>query len=107
MSSARLSDYTNDGTFANEGSYPRMSDYSGSGGSDLFRSDVLSPSYQRDTGSPFSETSRDISREVPPLHKSDADNSKFHPQVISGGITPKNLSLELVSFNCNKNTSLQ
>lgn len=76
LSSARLSDYTNDGTFANEGSYPRMSDYSGSGGSDLFRSDVLSPSYQRDTGSPFSETSR----EVPSLHKSDANNSKLHPQ---------------------------
>lgn len=86
MSSARLSDYTNDGTFANEGSYPRMSDYSGSGESDLFRSDVLSPSYQRDTGSPFSETSR----EVPSLHKSDANNSKLHPQVISVHLKKKN-----------------
>ncbi|KAH6818643.1 hypothetical protein C2S51_002246 [Perilla frutescens var. frutescens] len=76
LSPARLSDYANDDRFANEGSYPRMSDYSGSGRSDLFRSDVLSPSSQRDTGSPSSETSR----EVPSLHKSDANSSKLHPQ---------------------------
>ncbi|XP_057785687.1 probable ADP-ribosylation factor GTPase-activating protein AGD14 isoform X2 [Salvia miltiorrhiza] len=37
-------------------------------------------SSQKETGSPFSEASRDISNEAPSLHKSDAINSKFHPQ---------------------------
>ncbi|GFQ05971.1 probable ADP-ribosylation factor GTPase-activating protein agd14 [Phtheirospermum japonicum] len=43
---------------ANDGSYPRASDYSVSSGGDPFRSDVLSPpSSQREIGSPFSDTS--------------------------------------------------
>lgn len=59
-----------------------MSDYSGNGGIDLFKSDVLSPSSQKETGSPFGKTSRDISREEPSLHKPDANSSKLHPRVI-------------------------
>ncbi|KAL3623706.1 hypothetical protein CASFOL_032522 [Castilleja foliolosa] len=43
---------------ANDGSYPRASDYSVSSGGDRFRSDGLSPlSSQREIGSPFSDTS--------------------------------------------------
>ncbi|KAI3444238.1 hypothetical protein Pfo_000903 [Paulownia fortunei] len=95
LSPTRLSDHANDDRFANEGSNPRVSDYSVSGGRDPFRSDVLSPSSQRDTGSPFSETSRDISSDVPQLHtllhNSDANSGSnggkiLHPQrTVSAG----------------------
>ncbi|KAG8367767.1 hypothetical protein BUALT_Bualt16G0107000 [Buddleja alternifolia] len=51
LSPSRFNDQANDDRFANEGSYPRASDYSVSSGGDPFRSDVLSPSSQRDTSS--------------------------------------------------------
>ncbi|KAI3446587.1 hypothetical protein Pfo_003252 [Paulownia fortunei] len=68
LSPSRFSDHANDERFANEGSYPRVSDYSVSSGGDPFRSDVLSPSYQREIGSPFSETSSYFSSETPGHH---------------------------------------
>ncbi|KAL6525558.1 putative ADP-ribosylation factor GTPase-activating protein agd14 [Orobanche hederae] len=90
LSPTRPSDHANDERFANEGSQPRFSEYSVSGGGDPFRSGGLSPSSQRDTGSPSSETSREILNEAPQLHKilqiSDANNTSnegkiLHPQV--------------------------
>ncbi|KAK2966002.1 hypothetical protein RJ640_011620 [Escallonia rubra] len=62
MSPSRLSDHIYEDRFANEGSNPRVSDYSLSSGGDPFRSDTQSPTFQRDIGfsSPSSETSRDI-----------------------------------------------
>ncbi|XP_011070020.1 probable ADP-ribosylation factor GTPase-activating protein AGD14 isoform X1 [Sesamum indicum] len=81
--------HLNDEKFANEGSYPRISDYSVSGGGDPFRSDVLSPSSWKESGSPFSETSRDISGEVPQVdsfQRNSDENSRSnggrirHPQ---------------------------
>ncbi|KAK6127126.1 hypothetical protein DH2020_039137 [Rehmannia glutinosa] len=89
LSPSRFSDHANDERFANEGSYPRPSDYSVSSGGDPFRSDVLSPSSQREIGSPFSETSSYFSSENPGhhtvLHNSDANNGSNggrirHPQ---------------------------
>ncbi|XP_047950620.1 probable ADP-ribosylation factor GTPase-activating protein AGD14 isoform X2 [Salvia hispanica] len=77
LSPNRLSDYAKNDRFSNEGSNSRMSDYTGNGGVDLFKSDVLSPSSQNETWSPFSESN---SREAPSLHKSDVINSRFHPQ---------------------------
>ncbi|PIN20911.1 putative GTPase-activating protein [Handroanthus impetiginosus] len=68
LSPTHLRGLSSDDRFANEGSYPRFSDYSVSGGSDPFRPEAFSPSSQLDTGSPFSETSRDISSEVPQPH---------------------------------------
>ncbi|XP_042003440.1 probable ADP-ribosylation factor GTPase-activating protein AGD14 isoform X2 [Salvia splendens] len=53
-SPGQSSDQAYDERFANEGSWPRVSDYSVSSGGDPFRSDVLSP--QRETWSPFSES---------------------------------------------------
>ncbi|KAL8493571.1 hypothetical protein ACS0TY_024666 [Phlomoides rotata] len=70
LSPTRSSNHANDDRFSNEGSYSRASDYSVSGGGDIVGS--LSPSSHVDSGSPFSETSRDISREVP--HISDANS---------------------------------
>lgn len=60
------SDQANDERFANDGSWPRVSDYSVSSGGDPFRSDILSPSSQRETWSPFSEseTSSSFSSEM-------------------------------------------
>ncbi|KAK6127130.1 hypothetical protein DH2020_039121 [Rehmannia glutinosa] len=89
LSPSRFSDHANDERFANEGSYPRPSDYYVSSGGDPFRSDVLSPSSQREIGSPFSETSSYFSSENPGhhtvLHNSDANNGSNggrirHPQ---------------------------
>ncbi|XP_042050331.1 probable ADP-ribosylation factor GTPase-activating protein AGD14 isoform X2 [Salvia splendens] len=77
LSPNRLSDYAKNDRFSNEGSNSRMSDYTGNGGVDLFKSDILSPSSQNETWSPFGESN---SREVPSLHKSDVINSRFHPQ---------------------------
>ncbi|KAL7093035.1 hypothetical protein ACP275_11G018200 [Erythranthe tilingii] len=64
LSPSRLSDQANDERFANEGSNPRASDYSVSGGGDTFKSDVMSPNSQREIGSPFSETSSYFSSET-------------------------------------------
>ncbi|KAL0383358.1 UNVERIFIED_CONTAM: putative ADP-ribosylation factor GTPase-activating protein AGD14 [Sesamum calycinum] len=81
--------HLNDEKFANEGSYPRISDYSVSGGGDPFRSDILSPSSWKENGSPFSDTSRDISGEVPQvdsIQRNSDENSRSnggrirHPQ---------------------------
>lgn len=82
MSPTRSSGHANADRFSNEGSNARASDYSVSGGNDIVGS--VSPSSHIDAGSPFSETSRDISREVP--HNSDANSRsnggrKLHPQV--------------------------
>ncbi|XP_041998280.1 probable ADP-ribosylation factor GTPase-activating protein AGD14 isoform X1 [Salvia splendens] len=55
-SPGQSSDLAYDERFANEGSWPRISDYSVSSGGDPFRSDVLSPNFQRETWSPFSES---------------------------------------------------
>lgn len=82
MSPSRFSDQANDDRFANEGSYPRASDYSVSSGGDPFRSDVLSPSSQRDVGSPFSETSRDFSSEIQG-HQTDLQNLQSFKSVNS------------------------
>ncbi|GFP82109.1 probable ADP-ribosylation factor GTPase-activating protein agd14 [Phtheirospermum japonicum] len=57
LSPTHSSDLANDEGFANEGSHPRYSDYSVSG------------------GSPLSETSRDISNEASQLHKAAASGS--------------------------------
>ncbi|KAL3841103.1 hypothetical protein ACJIZ3_025694 [Penstemon smallii] len=103
LSPSRFSDHANDDRFTNEGSHPRASDYSISSGGDPFRSDVLSPTSRRDTGSPFSETSRDISSEVPQhhtaLHNSEANYSNnggkvSHPQ---GNASPRSFG----SFDSN------
>ncbi|KAL3632639.1 hypothetical protein CASFOL_025623 [Castilleja foliolosa] len=89
LSPTHSSDLANSEGFANEGSHARYSDFSVSGAGDPFRSGGLSPSSQRNTGSPFSETSRDFSNEAPQLHKvtqsSDATNTSnggkiLHPQ---------------------------
>ncbi|XP_060177670.1 probable ADP-ribosylation factor GTPase-activating protein AGD14 isoform X1 [Lycium barbarum] len=63
LSPSRLSDHIYEDRFANEGSNPRASDYSVSSGGDPFRAEAQSPSFQRDMGSPLSDTSRDISYE--------------------------------------------
>ncbi|CAA0837069.1 Probable ADP-ribosylation factor GTPase-activating protein AGD14, partial [Striga hermonthica] len=55
---------------ANEGSYPRVSDYSVSSGGDPFRPDVPSP--QREIGSPSSDTSSHFSRTG--IHNPDGNN---------------------------------
>ncbi|XP_047941685.1 probable ADP-ribosylation factor GTPase-activating protein AGD14 isoform X1 [Salvia hispanica] len=88
-SPGQSSDQAYDERFANEGSWPRVSDYSVSSGGDPFRSDVLSPNFQRETWSPFSEseTSSNFTNEVHGhhtfLHSSKAhDGSRRvgHPQ---------------------------
>lgn len=63
-SPGRLSERTNEDGFANEGSAPRVSDYSVSSGGDPYRSDARSPNFQKDSefGSPQSHLSRDFSR---------------------------------------------
>lgn len=63
LSPSRLSDHIYEDRFANEGSNPRASDYSVSGGGDPFRPEAQSPNFQRGIGSPLSDTSRDISYE--------------------------------------------
>ncbi|GER25992.1 ARF GAP-like zinc finger-containing protein ZiGA4 [Striga asiatica] len=55
---------------ANEGSYPRVSDYSVSSGGDPFRPDVPSP--QREIGSPSSDTSSHFSHTG--IHNPDGNN---------------------------------
>ncbi|XP_051150175.1 probable ADP-ribosylation factor GTPase-activating protein AGD14 isoform X2 [Andrographis paniculata] len=77
--------HLSDDGFANEGSHPRASDYSASGGGTPFRSDVLSPVSRGDFGSPSSENSRNTSEEVPQLqtmtHISGANRGTIlHPQ---------------------------
>ncbi|KAL0316681.1 UNVERIFIED_CONTAM: putative ADP-ribosylation factor GTPase-activating protein AGD14 [Sesamum radiatum] len=87
-SPSRFSDHANDEGFANEGSHPRVLEYSASSGSDPFRSGALSASSQGDTGSPFSETSSNFSNKITGhhrvLHNSDAiSGSKTrHSQVM-------------------------
>lgn len=63
-SSSHSSDHMYEDGFANERSSSRVSDYSGSNGGDLFRSGIQSPNFQKDIGSPSSETSRDSSGDV-------------------------------------------
>lgn len=62
-SSSHFSDHVYEDGFANEQSNARISDYSASSGGDPFRSGVQSPNFQKDIGSPSSETSRDFSGE--------------------------------------------
>ncbi|KAL2464484.1 putative ADP-ribosylation factor GTPase-activating protein AGD14 [Forsythia ovata] len=64
LSPGRASNHVYEDRFANEGSNPRASDYSVSNGGYPLGSDVLSPSSQKDIGSPFSEMSRDSSSEA-------------------------------------------
>lgn len=89
-SPSHSSDQAYDERFANEGSWPRVSDYSFSSGGDPFRSDVLSPSSQRETWSPFSEseTSSNFSSEMHGHHTFSHSSSARggsqgvgHPQV--------------------------
>lgn len=62
-SPGRLSERAYEDRFANEGSVPRVSDYSVSSGGDPFRSDAQSPNFQKDSefGSPQRHLSRDFS----------------------------------------------
>ncbi|KAK3036218.1 hypothetical protein RJ639_030374, partial [Escallonia herrerae] len=60
MSPSRLSDQIYEDRFANEGSNPRVSDYSLSSGGDPFRSDTQSPTFQRDIGFSSPSSERDI-----------------------------------------------
>lgn len=63
--------------FANERSGSRISDYTGSNGGDLFRSGVQSPNFQKDIGSPSSETPRDFSGEVVVNHTGSAYSESY------------------------------
>ncbi|KAI6673602.1 hypothetical protein NL676_001508 [Syzygium grande] len=62
-SPGRLSERTHEDRFANEGSAPRVSDYSVSSGGDPFRSGAQSPNFRKDSefGSPQRHLSRDFS----------------------------------------------
>ncbi|XVF06710.1 hypothetical protein REPUB_Repub06bG0074100 [Reevesia pubescens] len=61
-SPGRLSDQMFEDRFANEGSAPRVSDYSLSSGGDPFRSGTGSPNFQKDIGfgSPTAQPPRDV-----------------------------------------------
>ncbi|KAG9133162.1 hypothetical protein Leryth_024865 [Lithospermum erythrorhizon] len=61
-------------------SSPRMSDYSVSGGADHFRPDTQSPNYEKDVGSPFNQTSRDVSTENLQHYTGKYDVKTSHPQ---------------------------
>lgn len=91
-SPSHSSDQAYDERFANEGSWPRVSDYSVTNGGDPFRSDVRSPSSQRETWSPFSEseTSSNFSSEIhghhailPSSNARGGSGRAEHPQVRS------------------------
>lgn len=62
--------------FANERSSSRISDYSGSNGGDLFRSGE-SPNFQKDIGSPSSETPQNFSGEVVVNHTGSAYSESY------------------------------
>ncbi|CAI9779612.1 unnamed protein product [Fraxinus pennsylvanica] len=68
LSPGRASDHVYEDRFANEGSNPRASDYSVSNGGYSLGSDMLSPSSQKDIGSPFGAASKDSSSEVARHH---------------------------------------
>ncbi|KAH6828643.1 hypothetical protein C2S53_006641 [Perilla frutescens var. hirtella] len=113
-SPSHSSDQANDEKFANEGSWPRVSDYSVSSGGDPFRSDVLSPSSQRETWSPFGEieTSSNFPSEMHGhrtfLHNSNAQGGSRtirHPQrtVSSGSFG----SFDSMSFKSVNSTGLR
>ncbi|XP_022718761.1 probable ADP-ribosylation factor GTPase-activating protein AGD14 isoform X2 [Durio zibethinus] len=90
-SPGRLSDQMFEDRFANEGSIPRVSDYSVSSGGDPFKSGTGSPNFHRDIGfgSPTSQPQRDVLSEdtqhqtsnlfVDPSSKKDAEGIP-HPQ---------------------------
>ncbi|KAL2228094.1 UNVERIFIED_CONTAM: putative ADP-ribosylation factor GTPase-activating protein AGD14 [Sesamum indicum] len=90
-SPSRFSDHANDEGFANEGSHPRVLEYSASSGSDPFRCGALSAGSQRDIGSPFSETSSNFSNKITGhhtvLHNSDAisGSKRRHSQALDNG----------------------
>lgn len=88
-SSSRLSDHIYEDGFANERSNSRASDYSVSSGGDPFRSNIQSPNFQKDIGSPSSETSREFGSEDIVHHAvnrypdASRDSGRvLHPQVI-------------------------
>lgn len=105
-SPSRFSDHANDEGFANEGSHPRVLEYSASSGSDPFRCGALSAGSQRDIGSPFSETSSNFSNKITGhhtvLHNSDAisGSKRRHSQrTASAGSSGSFDSLSLKSVN--------
>ncbi|KAK4432006.1 putative ADP-ribosylation factor GTPase-activating protein AGD14 [Sesamum alatum] len=106
-SPSRFSDHANDEGFANEGSHPRVLQYSASNGSDPFRSGALSASSQRDIGSPFSETSSNFSNKITGRHtvRHNSDSISVseirNPQITaSAGSTGSFDSMSLKSVNC-------
>ncbi|GMI79004.1 ARF-GAP domain 14, ARF GAP-like zinc finger-containing protein ZIGA4 [Hibiscus trionum] len=91
FSPGRLSDQMFEDRFANEGSAPRVSDYSVSSGGDTFKSGTGSPNFQKDVvfGRPNSQPQKDVFSEdaqhqrsnlfVDPNSKKDAAGIR-HPQ---------------------------
>ncbi|KAK8593987.1 hypothetical protein V6N13_042474 [Hibiscus sabdariffa] len=90
FSPGRLSDQTFEDRFANEGSAPRVSDYSVSSGGDTFKSGTGSPNFQKDVfGSPNSQPQTDFFSEDTHRQRSnlfvDPNSKKYaagilHPQ---------------------------
>ncbi|KAF8007440.1 hypothetical protein BT93_K1448 [Corymbia citriodora subsp. variegata] len=112
-SPGRLSERANEDRFANEGSAPRVSDYSASSGGDPFRSGAQSPNFQKDSefGSPQRHLSRDFSGNNMSLQTSNTSREAYirrdtngipHPQrtasLGSFGSFDSN-SVSLQSFN--------
>jgi len=109
-SPGRFSDHAYDDRFANEGSGPRISDFSVSSGGEQFKSDVQSPnfykdikisspSYQRRSGSSSSEDvwsqARNASLETNVNAKRDADGI-LPPQVLNNW----NIISRIFGFSC-------
>ncbi|KAK8628177.1 hypothetical protein V6N13_063888 [Hibiscus sabdariffa] len=98
FSPGRLSDQTFEDRFANEGSAPRVSDYSVSSGGDTFKSGTGSPNFQKDVfGSPNSQPQKDFFGEYTHRQRSNLfvdPNSKKY----AAGILPPQRTKSMGSF---------